>query len=96
MIFEWDENKNTINIKKHGIDFNEASTVFYDDNAILFDDPDHSIEEDRFLLIGMSKTLKLMTVCHCYRGQDDIVRIISARKASKPETDFYVQYGGEL
>ena len=96
MIFEWDENKNTINIKKHGIDFNEASTVFYDDNAILFDDPDHSIEEDRFLLIGMSKALKLITVCHCYRGQDDIVRIISARKASKPETDFYVQYGGEL
>lgn len=95
MKFEWDTNKNETNIKKHGIDFIEASSVFYDDNAILFDDPDHSIEEERFLLIGTSNTSKVITVCHCFRGSDDVIRIISARKAAKSEIDFYVMYGGE-
>lgn len=96
MTFDWDENKNNIIIKKHGIDFKEASSIFYDENAILFDDPDHSDQEDRFLLIGMSKALNILTVCHCYRDQDQIIRIISARKATKTETDAYVQYGGKL
>lgn len=59
MTFEWDENKNAINKRKHGVDFLEASSVFFDDNAIMFDDPDHSEEEERFLLIGMSKSLKV-------------------------------------
>ena len=86
MIFEWDENKNAINIKKHGIDFNEA---------VMFDDPEHSEDEERFLLIGMSKALNILTVCHCYRADDEVIRLISARKATKTETEFYVQYGGK-
>ena len=96
MTFEWDENKNAINKRKHGVDFFEASSVFYDDNAIMFDDPDHSVEEERFLLIGMSKSLKIITVCHCYRGLDDVIRLISARKATKTEADYYNQNGGKL
>ena len=96
MTFEWDENKNKINITKHGIDFIEASSTFYDDEAILFDDPDHSEEEDRFLLIGMSKNTRILTVSHCYRAEGEVIRIISARKATKTETDYYVQGGGEL
>lgn len=96
MTFEWDENKNAINKRKHGVDFFEASSVFYDDNAIMFDDPDHSVEEERFLLIGMSKSLKVLTVCHCYRGLDDVIRLISARKATKTEADYYNQNGGKL
>ena len=62
--FDWDENKNRINLEKHGITFEEASTVFFDDRAILFDDPEHSIDEDRFLLLGMSETAKVCIVCH--------------------------------
>lgn len=96
MTFEWDENKNAINKRKHGVDFFEASSVFYDDNAIMFDDPDHSVEEERFLLIGMSKSSKVLTVCHCYRGLDDVIRLISARKATKTEADYYNQNGGKL
>ena len=96
MSFEWDENKNVINKRKHGVDFGEASSVFYDDKAIMFDDPDHSGEEERFLLIGMSKTLKVLTVCHCYRGLNDVIRLISARKATKTEADYYNQNGGKL
>ncbi len=96
MTFEWDENKNIINIRKHGIDFKEACTVFYDNNAVLFDDPDHSIQESRFLIIGMSRTASVLTVCHCYRGTDDVIRIISAREATRQETDYYVQFGGDL
>lgn len=96
MTFEWDENKNAINKRKHGVDFMEASSVFFDDNAIMFDDPDHSGEEERFLLIGMSRTLKVLTVCHCYRSSDEVIRLISARQATKTETDFYNQNGGRL
>lgn len=68
LIFEWDEKKNLINQRKHGIDFEEARTVFYDDNAILFDDPEHSVEEDRFLILGISKHENLCIVSHCYRS----------------------------
>lgn len=89
--FEWDENKNKINKKKHKISFEEARTVFYDDNAILFDDPDHSIGEERFLIIGISQTEKLCIVSHCYREKDDIIRIISARKATKTESKIYTE-----
>ena len=92
--FEWDENKNRINIEKHGISFEEAATVFYDDNAVLFDDPDHSTEEERFLILGISQRAHLCIVSHCYRGADDIIRIISARKATKREAETYNAYQG--
>ena len=89
--FEWDENKNEINKRKHQVSFEEARTVFYDENAILFDDPDHSIGEERFLIIGISQTEKLCIVSHCYREKDDIIRIISARKATKTESKIYTE-----
>lgn len=95
--FEWDENKNHTNQKKHGIDFEEAKTVFYDDNAILFDDPEHSREEERFLILGISKYENLCIVSHCCRSNDNIIRIISARKATKSEIKTYNRYaGGEM
>ena len=96
MTFEWDENKNKINITKHGIDFSEASSTFYDDEAILFDDPDHSGEEDRFIILGLSQKENLCIVSHCYRGTDEIIRIISARKATKTETNYYTANRGEV
>lgn len=89
--FDWDENKNQINQKKHGISFEEASTVFFDESAILFDDPEHSEYEERFLLLGMSETANVCIVCHCYRKSDTVIRIISARKATKKEADRYVR-----
>ena len=89
--FDWDENKNRINLEKHGITFEEASTVFFDDRAILFDDPEHSIDEDRFLLLGMSETAKVCIVCHCYRESDTVIRIISARQATRKEELRYVR-----
>ena len=87
--FEWDENKNTINRQKHKISFEEAKTVFYDENALLIDDPDHSETEDRFILLGLSREAKLLVVCHCYRQSDTVIRIISARKATQTETKYY-------
>lgn len=87
--FEWDENKNKTNIQKHKISFEEARTVFYDENARVIADPDHSQEEDRFIILGLSTSLKLLVVCHCYRGEDEVIRIISARKATKSETKYY-------
>lgn len=87
--FEWDNNKNASNIKKHKISFEEASTVFYDDRAILFDDPEHSYEEERFLIIGTTALSKICIVSHCYRDDDEIIRIISARKATKAEQSVY-------
>ena len=92
--FEWDENKNKTNQKKHGINFEEAKTIFYDDNAILFDDPEHSIEEERFLILGISKHENLCIVSHCYRSGDNMIRIISARKATKIEVKTYNSYAG--
>ena len=89
--FDWDENKNRINQEKHGITFEEASTVFFDDRAILFDDPVRSIDEDRFLLLGMSETARLCIVCHCYRESDTVIRIISARQATRKEEERYVR-----
>ena len=95
MQFEWDENKNQANIEKHGISFSEASTVFYDENAVLFDDPDHSESEDRFLIIGFSQKARICIVSHCYRGNDDVIRIISARKATRRESEAYNRSKGE-
>ena len=89
--FEWDENKNMINKRKHGIGFEEAVTVFSDDRAILFDDPQHSDDEDRFLLIGMSRFLNICVVCHCYRNEETTIRLISARLATKKEETRYVR-----
>lgn len=87
--FEWDENKNIANRKKHNISFEEAQTAFYDDNALLIDDPDHSEEEERFILLGFSHKANLLVVCHCYRQSESVIRIISARRATKNEEKAY-------
>ena len=87
--FEWDENKDQTNTKKHGVSFDEARTAFFDENAIQFFDPDHSETEDRFLLLGTSYSLNTLVVCHCYREDETIVRIISARLADKDEEQAY-------
>jgi hypothetical protein len=87
--FEWDPHKNEINQKKHKISFEEAQTVFYDEEALLIADPEHSQEEDRFILLGLSKKANLLIVCHCYRASDTVIRIISARKETKNETRQY-------
>lgn len=89
--FEWDENKNTINKKKHGISFEEAETAFYDDEAVVISDPEHSQDEERFILLGFSAMARLLMVCHCIRGENDIIRIISARKATRIETEQYTE-----
>lgn len=89
--FEWDENKNEINKKKHGLSFEDAKEVFYDDDAILFDDPDHSIDEERFLIIGALRSSKICIVSPCYRDNENVIRIISARKATKEETNIYLK-----
>ena len=85
----WDEEKNRSNQKKHGVSFEEAATVFYDDNSVLFDDPDHSFGEERFLIIGITTTEKICIVSHCYRDDNEVLRIISARKATKHEQNIY-------
>lgn len=87
--FEWDNNKNEINKRKHKISFEEAQTVFYDDEALLIDDPEHSQDEARFIILGLSKKANLLVVCHCYRASDTVIRIISARKATKNEARQY-------
>ena len=87
----WDERKNTINKRKHGISFEEGQTVFADEHALLIHDPDHSDQEDRFLLLGMSAVARLLVVCHCHREGTDTIRIISVWKATKPETAQYVR-----
>ena len=89
--FEWDENKNISNLKKHGVSFEEAKTVFSDELGRLIHDPDHSEGEERFILMGMSSQQSLLTVCHCERDSDTI-RIISARKADKFERKQYEGY----
>ena len=89
--FTWDEEKQELNIKKHKVTFVEAATVFDDEDALIRDDPDHSLEEDRFIIIGFSESARLLIVCHCYRADDTIIRIISARKANRKERK---DYGG--
>jgi len=87
--FEWDDRKEKTNIRNHGISFDEVRTVFYDENAIQFFDPDHSEDEDRFILLGMSFKLRIIVVCHCFRENETVVRIISSRKADKNEEHEY-------
>lgn len=90
--FVWDAEKDKTNQKKHRISFEEAQSAFHDENAIVYFDPDHSEDEDRFILLGMSFKLRLLVVCHCYREKDKVIRIISARKADKREQ---ADYGGK-
>jgi len=90
--FDWDEKKAKSNIKKHGISFSEAQSVFDDDTARLIPDPDHSEEEERFILLGMSCALNILVVVHCYRDQDSVIRLISARKATKSEAKQYKEF----
>jgi len=87
--FEWDRRKEATNRRKHGVSFEEARTVFFDEHARLIADPDHSDEEDRFVLLGLSSRLRLLVVCHCYREDRKTIRIISARKASHSEQQMY-------
>jgi uncharacterized DUF497 family protein len=87
--FEWDEDKNKSNLKKHGISFEEAKTVFYDENATEFFDEKNSKKEDRFIMLGFSNHLRLLVVCHCFRKRNSSIRIISARKATKNESEYY-------
>jgi len=87
--FDWDEQKNQSNRTKHGIWFEEAQTVFGDLHGRLFYDPEHSEHEDRFILLGLSSAARVLVVVHCYRSSDSVVRIISARKATRKEVRFY-------
>ena len=89
--FEWDKEKNASNRRKHGVSFEEAESAFADDFARLIADPDHSDEEDRFILMGLSSRLRVLIVCHCYR-YGDTIRIISARKANRFEQTQYEEY----
>jgi uncharacterized protein len=87
--FEWDDRKATANAKKHGVSFDEARSVFADEQAKLINDPDHSEDEDRFVLLGVSSALRLLLVCHCYRSEGNVIRIISARQATGKESKSY-------
>lgn len=89
LAFHWGPKKETHNQEKHGISFEEAKSVFYDESAKLIHDPDHSDDEDRFILLGFSSALRLLVVCHCYRENESTIRIISARKATKSEAKNY-------
>jgi len=87
--FEWDEARNRANRRKHGISFEEARTAFLDENARVIPDPEHSDDEERFVLLGLSIAARVLLVCHCYRQGDNIIRIISARKADRNEINQY-------
>lgn len=89
LLFEWDEDKNAKNKVKHQVSFEEAETVFYDVNAVVIPDPDHSALEERFIILGFSMRARLLIVCHCYRSNENVIRIISARKATAKETRQY-------
>lgn len=90
--FTWDPAKAKANEHKHGVSFEEAKTVFFDDHARLSDDPDHSENEGRFLLLGISSRLRVLVVCHCYREHDSEIRLISARKATRRERQQYEEF----
>ena len=89
--FIWDDNKAESNLVKHGVSFGEAQTVFDDEDGLVIYDPDHSQDEDRFIILGMSCSLRILVVCHCYRENDEQIRIISARKATPNETRQYAR-----
>ena len=90
--FEWDERKNKANQKKHGVTFEEARTAFLDENARVVPDPEHSDTEHWFVLLGLSIRLRVVVVCHCYRVGEDVIRIISARKANAAERNDYLRW----
>ncbi len=90
--FTWDENKNRLNQNKHKVSFEEAKTVFFDEHARLISDPDHSVVEDRFILLGFSGQLRSLVVSHCYREPENTIRIISARPANRYEQQQYQRY----
>jgi uncharacterized protein len=87
--FEWDPRKDEANQKKHGVSFVEAQSVFFDDNAIQFYDGEHSDLEERFIMLGMSMQHRILVVCHCERQSGEVIRIISARKATNVERKYY-------
>ena len=87
--FEWDPKKAQLNLQKHRVSFEDARTVFSDERALLIDDPDNSEGEDRFVLLGLSQSLRLLVVVHCYRAEGHVIRIISARKADAEEQSIY-------
>ena len=89
--FEWDEPKSSVNQRKHGVFFEEAATVFTDEHALYLTDPDHSETEERYLLLGLSTAVRLLIVCHCYRSRESVIRIISARRASRGERAQYLR-----
>jgi hypothetical protein len=89
--FEWDPAKARINETKHGITFDEAKSVFYDENALIIPDPDHSKTEERFVILGMSVALRVLVVVHCLRNNNEAIRIISARKAGTKEKQPYME-----
>ena len=88
--FEWDIAKDKVNQKKHGVSFEEAQSVFYDEFAIQFFDESRSESEERFLMLGLSERANLLLVCHCVRGNSSTIRIISARKATRNESQLYL------
>jgi uncharacterized DUF497 family protein len=90
--FQWDSNKSVTNKKKHGISFEEAQTVFFDPNARVIEDPEHSEHEERFVILGVSQRLRILTVCYCYRRGNKVIRIISARRADKKEKEIYKEF----
>jgi uncharacterized DUF497 family protein len=89
LVFEWDEGKSRANRTKHGVSFEEARSAFMDEYARVLPDEEHSEDEERFLLLGMSILLRIIVVCHCLRRKDEVIRIISARKADRDEQDQY-------
>lgn len=89
LVFEWDEAKDLANRRKHGISFEEARHAFLDENAQVIPDPEHSEKEDRFVLLGMSTSMRILVVCHCYRENESVIRIISARNADREEQRQY-------
>ncbi len=90
--FEWDKIKEQANLEKHRVSFDEAATVFYDADARVIDDPEHSEDEERFIILGLSGKANLLVVCHCYRVSETVIRIISARRATKTEAKQYHYY----
>lgn len=90
--FEWDERKADVNRSVHGVSFEEARTVFLDADAILIPDEEHSRQEDRFVLLGLGSSMRILVVCHCYRQSDEVIRIISARKADASERAQYADW----
>ena len=87
--FAWDKKKAAGNFRKHNISFEEATSVFFDEYAIEYPDPDHSEEEDRFIMLGLSRKLRVLLVCHCFREDESVIRIISARKGDESESMSY-------